>query len=365
MDYATLRKEGIRLLERMSGGEWTDFNAHDPGITLLEQLCYVLSDFAYRTGHAIPDLLAEQGQAPYASLHPPDAILSCEPVTQADLRRVVLDVEGVKNAWVEPMIDDAPAFYFNKSRAELLLKTSQLGAEPITPRGLHRVFIEPSGDVASPRLRALAAERLHACRSLGADLGEIIVLSTQPVQVEVTLEVNPIDNPQALLAQVRACLAEQIAPTVRFASLTEQLAAGQSFDTIYEGPLLGRGFTPADDARGAAPVVLLGHDLWQARYGGDAGILGRRLQIDDAPVEVVGVMPAGFRLPTDFTEDAADPTALWRPLSIDPATAERGSHGLYGAAVLAPGATALQPSASTGPLWPIGASSGAANLSET
>ena len=56
MDYATLRKEGIRLLERMSGGEWTDFNAHDPGITLLEQLCYVLSDFAYRTGHAIPDL---------------------------------------------------------------------------------------------------------------------------------------------------------------------------------------------------------------------------------------------------------------------------------------------------------------------
>ncbi len=244
MDYATLRKEGIRLLERMSGGEWTDFNAHDPGITLLEQLCYVLSDFAYRTGHAIPDLLAEQGQAPYASLHPPDAILSCEPVTQADLRRVVLDVEGVKNAWVEPMIDDAPAFYFNKSRAELLLKTSQLGAEPITPRGLHRVFIEPSGDVASPRLRALAAERLHACRSLGADLGEIIVLSTQPVQVEVTLEVNPIDNPQALLAQVRACLAEQIAPTVRFASLTEQLAAGQSFETIYEGPLLGRGFLP-------------------------------------------------------------------------------------------------------------------------
>jgi predicted permease len=86
-------------------------------------------------------------------------------------------------------------------------------------------------------------------------------------------------------------------------------------------------------------VAVLGYELWQSRYGGDAAILGRRLQIDDAPVEVVGVMPAGFRLPTDFTEDAADPTALWRPLQIDPATAERGSHGLYAAATLAPGAT--------------------------
>lgn len=118
-----------------------------------------------------------------------------------------------------------------------------------------------------------------------------------------------------------------------------------AFDTLGARPLLGRGFTPADDARGSAPVAVLGYELWQSRYGGDTGILGRRLQLDDAPVEVVGVMPAGFRLPTDFTEDAADPTALWRPLPIDPATAERGSHGLYGAAVLAPGATAATASA--------------------
>lgn len=122
-----------------------------------------------------------------------------------------------------------------------------------------------------------------------------------------------------------------------------RLVAGRvtanTFTTLGATPLIGRGFSPEDDTRGAPPVAVLGYEVWQARYGGDAGILGRRLQIDDMPVEVVGVMPAGFRLPTDFTEDAADPTALWRPLQIDPATAERGSHGLYAAAVLAPGAT--------------------------
>ena len=56
--------------------------------------------------------------------------------------------------------------------------------------------------------------------------------------------------------------------------------------------------------------------LWQARYGGDPAIVGRKVLLNDVPVEVVGVMPDGFRLPTDFTEDAAEPTELWRPLQI-------------------------------------------------
>jgi len=99
MDYADLRREGLRLLERMAGGRWTDFNVHDPGITILEQLCYALSDLAYRADFEIPDLLADGGGDAYHSLHPPDEILTCRPVTLADLRRLVLDVAGVRNAW--------------------------------------------------------------------------------------------------------------------------------------------------------------------------------------------------------------------------------------------------------------------------
>ena len=119
-----------------------------------------------------------------------------------------------------------------------------------------------------------------------------------------------------------------------------QLTAN-TFDVLGARPLLGRGLTPGDDLPGAAPVAVLGHRLWQTRYGGDPALIGRRITLDDRPVEVVGVMPEGFRLPTDFTEDAADPTELWQALPLDPATAERGSHGLYAAAVLAPGATAV------------------------
>ena len=46
-------------------------------------------------------------------------------------------------------------------------------------------------------------------------------------------------------------------------------------------------------------------------------IVGRKVLLNDVPYEVVGVMPDGFRLPTDFTEDAAEPTELWRAIQFD------------------------------------------------
>lgn len=113
-----------------------------------------------------------------------------------------------------------------------------------------------------------------------------------------------------------------------------------AFDVLGATPLLGRTIRPEEDVPNGPPVVVLGYRLWQARYGGDPDIIGRKVLLNDVPHEVVGVMPDGFRLPTDFTEHAAEPTELWRAIQFDMANLQRGSHGHYGAAVLAPGQTA-------------------------
>ena len=60
-------------------------------------------------------------------------------------------------------------------------------------------------------------------------------------------------------------------------------------------------------------MAILGHALWQARFGGEARVIGRPVELDGVPHEVVGVMPPGFALPTDFTEDAAEPTQIYVP----------------------------------------------------
>lgn len=101
MDYALLRREGIRHIERMGSAIWTDYNAHDPGITILEVLCYALTDLGYRTNLSASDLFAanpgEPGRRPYYTAA---EILPCEPVTARDLRKILIDLPGIHNAWI-------------------------------------------------------------------------------------------------------------------------------------------------------------------------------------------------------------------------------------------------------------------------
>jgi len=92
---------------------------------------------------------------------------------------------------------------------------------------------------------------------------------------------------------------ERIAAALCTASLTEVLGVA---------PQLGRAFTDEDDAPGAPRVALVSDGLWRRTFGGDPGLVGRTVRVDDTPVVVVGVMPAGFAFPAA--------TDLWLPLRL-------------------------------------------------
>jgi putative ABC transport system permease protein len=62
-------------------------------------------------------------------------------------------------------------------------------------------------------------------------------------------------------------------------------------------PTLGRDFSAEDERVGAAAVTMLSWDLWQTRYGGDAGIVGRQVRVNAQPATVIGVMPKDFSYP--------------------------------------------------------------------
>ena len=126
----------------------------------------------------------------------------------------------------------------------------------------------------------------------------------------------------------------------------ERVGAAQVTPTVFTAlgarSLLGRPFTPDEEVQGRDTVVVLGHALWQRRFGGDPAVLHRRIRVDGRELTVVGIMPKGFQLPTDYGEDFAEPTELWTPLTINPSSPERGNHGFYAVARLAPGATLAQ-----------------------
>ena len=124
----------------------------------------------------------------------------------------------------------------------------------------------------------------------------------------------------------------------------ERVAAGSVtanlFPVLGVRPLRGRLFTSREDAPNGPRVAILGYGLWQRRYAADPAIVGRSILIDGQSYDVVGVMPSGFVLPTDF--ESAMPTMLWLPAQWDAASTDHDSHGFYAAARLADGASAEQ-----------------------
>jgi putative ABC transport system permease protein len=82
-------------------------------------------------------------------------------------------------------------------------------------------------------------------------------------------------------------------------------------------PVIGRALTAEDGLPNAAPVLLLGYGLWQERFGGDPGILGRSIVLDGQSTQVVGVLPANLELL--LPREAGLPKRLdaWRPFTFD------------------------------------------------
>jgi predicted permease len=107
------------------------------------------------------------------------------------------------------------------------------------------------------------------------------------------------------------------------------LVTANFFTLLGASPALGRVFRLDDDEEGAAPAILLSDALWRRRFGGDASILGKTIEVDHGLSKVIGVMPAGFSpmLPAD--SNVPDDLQAWLPLgAIRSGTAPRGQRFL-------------------------------------
>jgi putative ABC transport system permease protein len=104
-----------------------------------------------------------------------------------------------------------------------------------------------------------------------------------------------------------AIVAGDGSPADRF---TATFLSANAFELIGVRPVMGRGFVTADDRPGSPPVVMLGHAVWQSRYGSDPQSLGRSILVSGTPTTIVGVVPDRSGFPT-----TAD---IWLPLRLAP-----------------------------------------------
>ena len=78
-----------------------------------------------------------------------------------------------------------------------------------------------------------------------------------------------------------------------------------AFDVLRQRPMIGRGFTAADEQPGVEPVVIIGARVWRSRYAADREVLGRPIRVNGRPSTIVGVMPDGLKFP--------ESSEIWAP----------------------------------------------------
>jgi putative ABC transport system permease protein len=125
-------------------------------------------------------------------------------------------------------------------------------------------------------------------------------------------------------------------------------------------PVMGRGFSASDAVEGAAPVILLSHQLWVRRFESDRNIVGQTVLLSGARATVIGVMPAGFDFPrladvSAIMNWAPEQSEFWTPLAITPKMIEAGDFNYYAVGRLRDGITCHRAAAQLRtmviPLW--------------
>ncbi len=258
LDHAHLQQLGLAHVRRLARQVWTDHNVHDPGITILELLCYALTDLAYRASFPIEDLLADAaGDMEELKTQLPTAatVLPSRPLTELDYRKLLIDLPGVKNAWIQPA---ERKVYIDVAAGRVSAKRPDArGAREVSLRGLYEVRIELMEEVttkpACEEVLARVRRRLHENRNLCEDFVDIAVVERQRFVVCAELDIDSGAPPEEVQANILFGIQQHLGPPVKSYSLGEMLerpgpdGRPRSVEEIFDGPLLEHGFIDAAD----------------------------------------------------------------------------------------------------------------------
>ncbi len=262
LDQRLLSGIGLDGVRRLSRRQWTDHNTHDPGITTLELLAYALTDLAYRARFPIEDLLAtpENNAAEMARLFDSaGSILPCMPVTEADYRKLLIDLPGVKNAWLQPV---PMTLYADPAEGTLGAKpTGSKTERPIAVRGRYRVLLDYMDDKDTVELRhdvdRAVQATLAAHRGLCTDFVGIDRVGQQLFSLCAEIDLKPDADADRVAADIAFAVDRFLAPPVLNYTLDEMRARRRadgslwSIPEIFEGPKLVNGFIDDEELAAA------------------------------------------------------------------------------------------------------------------
>ena len=153
------------------------------------------------------------------------------------------------------------------------------------------VGFEVLTQLASPRLPLSEGDRIVALQNwlVESRVPEALRLEDFVVWRD---ELESVEHVAAFRTVGRNLIVGERAESVDVAEIS-----AAAFGVARVPPLLGRWLDVSDETAGAPPVLIIGYDVWQRRFGGEPDVVGRLVRLGDVPTTIVGVMPAGFAFP--------------------------------------------------------------------
>ena len=241
---------------------WTDYNSHDPGITILEVLCYALTDLGMRIDKPILDLLtAEQNSFKSVSnqFYKASQILPTTPVNELDYRGLFIDIPGVRNCWMRiadiTLNADTKNDTLTYNRSTIPVDTPASNVSTVQLKGLYDILVDYEDEVTEQeiqnRINPEIFKRYHANRNLCEDLIKIKPVEELGISVCGQIDLLPDVDEEWVHAQIYHQIANYFSTKLRFYGVSELIAKGYTTDRIFSGPLLENGFLDPEELASA------------------------------------------------------------------------------------------------------------------
>jgi hypothetical protein len=252
-----LRQSGVAWAQSLAGNSWTDYNEHDPGVTLLEAVCYALTDVMYRADFPVEDFLVDaNGQIQWQeqSLLPSEGAFPCRATTPLDYRSLILSsVPEVENARIDlvPGKDSRPTGLYR-----LLLRLNSDASGPTAQMSEAAGAGQSEQDGVVEKVRLVFARARNLCE----DLESIEIIPSAEFKLHAEVEIREGIDPADVLARIYYVCASWLAAGIEFMPYDLALDRGKPPEEIFRGPFPESGMLVGD--RGDPRTTFTASDVY-------------------------------------------------------------------------------------------------------
>ncbi|MEO1261787.1 MAG: hypothetical protein AAFZ15_23485 [Bacteroidota bacterium] len=245
LNYDFLYQKGIEKIGQYSGEAWNNYNDSDPGITILQSLCYALTELGYKANLPIEDILPKNQKGQVVMFNrfvPPPQILPTNPVSLIDFKKVIVDCT-----------DEIKQVYFKHIQTELNANVFIPYLE-LTPEAYEQIEKQNKKQQEKDNELGLAEQiqlRVETVLYQKGNFGQLYlepqILNPNSLNIKGNIVVDAATDADLFAAKLIFLLNNLFSPYPVYYSYEEQLNKGLNNDEIFDGPLLKGGFLEDTD----------------------------------------------------------------------------------------------------------------------